>query len=277
MEKLSLLATQKVPDDAAVVVIAGPRAPLLDPEKQAIAEYVDRGGHVFLLAEPRQDVGLVDLLNSWYLMLDDDIVVDPGRNYIGDPLSPAPIPQPGHRISTSLPDVLLPGSRSVTIKSGAGADFAMAPLLKSTDRAWGETNFAGAARFDAGEDVQGPLNLAVAVNKTEPTPAFNPGAPPTPAPAAGVKTAKGRLVVVGNAEFASNSYLQQVLGNRDFFINAVNWLAEDEDLISIRAEPQSQAPIVMTNQSQVLVFYTAVVFVPLAILLLGGVVWWQRR
>jgi ABC-type uncharacterized transport system involved in gliding motility auxiliary subunit len=83
--------------------------------------------------------------------------------------------------------------------------------------------------------------------------------------------------VVGNAEFASNTYFSQVLGNRDFFINSVDWLAEDEDLISIRAEPQGSAPIVLTNQSQVLVFYTSVVFVPLAVLLLGGAIWWQRR
>ncbi len=279
VEKLSLLATQKVPDDAAVLIIAGPRAPLLEPERRAIEEYLDRGGHILYLAEPRQDVGLGDLLDRWYLKLEDNIVVDPGRNYIGDPLTPAPLPQPGHRISTSLPDLILPGSRSITIKSGAGAEFVIAQLLRTTDRAWGETNFNAPARFDPGEDQQGPLVLAVAVNKTDPAPTFSPGAAPTPTPtpAPGEKKPKGRLVVVGNVEFASNAFFNQVLGNRDFFINSVNWLAEDEELISIRAEPQGQAPIILTNQSQVLVFYTSVVFIPLAVLLLGGVVWWQRR
>jgi ABC-type uncharacterized transport system involved in gliding motility auxiliary subunit len=82
---------------------------------------------------------------------------------------------------------------------------------------------------------------------------------------------------VGNSEFASNTYLGQVLGNRDFFINSVNWLAEDEDLISVRATPAVAPPIILSNQAQVLVFYTSVVFMPLAVLLLGGVIWWQRR
>ncbi|HAN15664.1 MAG TPA: hypothetical protein DCP73_08805 [Chloroflexi bacterium] len=60
-------------------------------------------------------------------------------------------------------------------------------------------------------------------------------------------------------------------------MNSVNWLAEEEDLISIRAEPQSAATVVMTNQSQVLVFFTTVVLVPVSALLIGIAIWWQRR
>ena len=277
VEDLSLLATQKVPDDASVVVVAGPRAPFLDPEKQALKDYLDRGGKVFFLVDPRQDTGLSDLLSGWYVGLDDDLVIDPGRNYLGDALSILPSPQSGHRITTSLPDLILPGTRSVTVKPGAGSGFAIVPLLRTTDRAWAEKNFTAAARQDA-DDTPGPLSVAVAVNKTDPTQAITPGAPPAPAPLPGAaQTPKGRIVVVGNSEFAANTYFGQVLGNRDFFVNSVNWLAEDEDLISIRATPAVAPPILLSNQAQVLVVYTSVVFVPLAVLLLGGVIWWQRR
>jgi ABC-type uncharacterized transport system involved in gliding motility auxiliary subunit len=277
VEDLTLLATQKVPDDASVVVVAGPRAPLLDPEKQALQDYLDRGGKVFFLVDPRQDTGLSDLLSSWYVQLDDDLVIDPGRNYLGDALSILPSPQSGHRITTSLPDLILPGTRSVTVKPGAGSAFAIVPLLRTTDRSWAEKNFTAAARQDA-DDTPGPLSVAVAVNKTDPTQAITPGMPPAPTPPAGAaQTPKGRIVVVGNSEFAANTYFGQVLGNRDFFVNSVNWLAEDEDLISIRATPAVAPPILLSNQAQVLVFYTSVVFVPLAVLLLGGVIWWQRR
>ncbi len=277
VEDLSLLATQKVPDDANVVVVAGPRAPFLDPEKQALKDYLDRGGKVFFLIDPRQDTGLSDLLGGWYVQVDDDLVIDPGRNYMGDALSILPMPQSGHRITTSLPDLILPGTRSVTVKPGAGSQFAIVPLLRTTDRAWAEKNFTAAARQDP-DDAPGPLSVAVAVNKTDPTQSIAPGAAPTPTPAAGAaQTPKGRIVVVGNSEFAANTYFGQVLGNRDFFVNSVNWLAEDEDLISIRATPAVAPPILLSNQAQVLVFYTSVVFVPLAVLLLGGVIWWQRR
>jgi ABC-type uncharacterized transport system involved in gliding motility auxiliary subunit len=280
VEKLSLLTTGEVPADAAVLVIAGPKAPLLDPEYQAIEAYLKRGGHLLYLAEPRQDFGLRPLLEQWYIELGDNLVVDEGRSFPGDPLTPAPVPQSGHRITSNLPDILLPGTRSVSIRSGAGSDLVLVPLLRTTDRSWGETNFNAPARPDPGQDMMGPLTVAVAAHRTNPVTAVNPASPLGAAGAqvqAGDKSPKGRLVVVGNAEFASNTYFTQVLGNRDFFLNSVNWLAEEEDLISIRAEPNMAPPIVLTSQSAVLVLYSTVIFIPLSVLLLGGVVWWQRR
>jgi ABC-type uncharacterized transport system involved in gliding motility auxiliary subunit len=281
VEKFSFLASPAVPADAAVLIVPGPKAALLDPERQALQTYLDNGGKVLFLAEPRADAGLGPLLDQWYISLNNDLVVDPGRSYPGDPFTPAPIPQPGHRITTTIPDVLMPGSRSVVLKQGAGSDVAIAPILRTTDRAWGETSTTGSAQFTPGEDAQGPLNLGIAVNRTDPTQAIPPGAqgggpPPTPVPSA-EKKPKGRLVVLGNTEFASNNYISQVPGNRDLFVNSVNWLAEDEDLISIRAVPSGDPPIFMTNQTQVLMLYATVLFLPLAVLLIGGTVWWQRR
>ncbi len=279
LEKLLLLSTQRVPEDAAVVVLAGPRTPLLDPERQALQEYLDRGGHLFFLAEPRVDAGLGDLLQRWNVQLNADVVVDPVQ-YLGDPLSPVPQPQ-AHRIASSLSVVALPAARSLTLRQVNTGDLAVAPLLRTTDRAWGETSIETTGpiqpQFTQGEDLAGPLVLAAAVNKTDPTPSFTPGAPSPPTPPAGEKQPRGRLVVIGNAEFASNTYVARVLGNRDFFVNSINWLAEDEDLISIRSTPNDSPPIVLTNQSQVLVLYASVIFLPLAVLLIGGVIWWQRR
>ena len=277
VDKLSFFASPRVPDDAAVLIVAGPKAPLLENERDAIKEYMDRGGKVMFLAEPRQDVGLTPLLDQWSVQLDNDLVVDPGRSLQNDPFTPAPVPQSGHRITVTLSDLILPLSRSVQIKQGAGSELVIAPLLKTTDRAWGETNFNSPAQLSPGEDINGPLTLAVAINKAPGAPTFSPNATPTPAPAAGSKELSGRLVVVGNAEFASNNFVGQVLGNRDFFVNAVNWLAEEEDLISIRAVPNESPPIVLTNQTQVLVLYAAVIFIPLGVLLAGAVIWWQRR
>lgn len=276
VEKLSLLGASGVPADAAVLIVAGPQAPLLEPERQAVQAYVDRGGKLFVLGDPQTDLGLRELLDQWQVQLNADVVVDPVQFY-RDASVPVPQPVPGHRISSSLTAMLLPYSRSVTIKQGAGSEFVIAPLLRSTDRAWGETNLAPGAQAQAnpGEDTMGPLNFAVAINKAPGAPTFAPNATPVPASAGSVD--KGRLVVVGNSEFASNAYAGQVAGNRDFFVNSINWLAEDEDLISIRAIPNESPPIMLTNQTQGLLLYATVIFIPLAVLLAGGVIWWQRR
>ena len=275
--ELSLLGATGVPADAAVLVIAGPQGPLLDPERQAVAEYIDRGGKLFVLADPQTDLGLRDLLDQWQVQLNSDVVVDPVQFY-RDASVPVPQPVTGHRISSSLTAMLLPYSRSVTIKQGAGSEFVIAPLLRSTDRAWGETDLTpGApAQPNPGVDTIGPLNFAVAIHKAPAAPTFSPSATPVPAEQT-APVDKGRLVVIGNSEFATNAYAGQVAGNRDFFVNSINWLAEDEDLISIRAIPNESPPILLTNQMQGLLLLTTVVFIPLAVLLTGLTVWWQRR
>ncbi len=278
VEKLSLLATPQVPADAAVVVIAGPRVKALEAEVKAIDDYLEAGGHVLFLLEPKVDTGYEPVLDRWNVVVGSDLVIDPARNLNQDPLTPAPLPQAGHRISSSLTDVILPGTRSIALKSPGGSkDLATASILKSTDRGWGETTLTGAARYDEGVDLKGPVSVAVAVNRTDPIPAISPGATATPKPDDAAKTPKGRAVIVGNAEFASNTLAGQVIGNRDLFVNAVNWLAEDEDLISVRAEPQAAPSIILTNQGEFLVLLTVVLLVPLSVVAIGVAVWWQRR
>ena len=116
MDKVSLLATPKVPDDA-VLVIAGPRAPFLDPERQAIQEYLDRGARSSSCLTRCQDPGLGEVISSWGVQVGEDQVIDPGRAYVGDPRPILPLPQNGHRITATLPDLILPEARSVTIEA----------------------------------------------------------------------------------------------------------------------------------------------------------------
>jgi len=87
---------------------------------------------------------------------------------------------------------------------------------------------------------------------------------------------KARLVVVGTADFASNQFLG-AQGNRDFFLNVVSWLAEEEDLISIRAKDPKQNPVVLTSAQSMLVGWLPVVVLPGTVLICGIMVVRQRR
>jgi ABC-type uncharacterized transport system involved in gliding motility auxiliary subunit len=82
--------------------------------------------------------------------------------------------------------------------------------------------------------------------------------------------------VVGTADFASNQFLG-AQGNRDFFLNVVSWLAEEEDLISIRAKDTKQNPVVLTSAQSNLVLGLPLVALPGAVLICGIVVIMQRR
>jgi len=89
-----------------------------------------------------------------------------------------------------------------------------------------------------------------------------------------------RLVVFGNSEFVANSGLSMMagqVGNADLFLNAVNWAAEEETLISVRSKPPTNRQIFLTGLQLRLVFLITVVLLPLAVIAAGVIVWWRRR
>jgi gliding motility-associatede transport system auxiliary component len=105
------------------------------------------------------------------------------------------------------------------------------------------------------------------------------GATPAPGKPEGSedkKPAPARLVVVGTADFASNQFLN-AQGNRDFFLNVVSWLAEQEDMISIRPKETKQSPVVLTSAQSGIVLWLPLAVLPGAVLFCGIVVVLQRR
>jgi ABC-type uncharacterized transport system involved in gliding motility auxiliary subunit len=125
---------------------------------------------------------------------------------------------------------------------------------------------------DAG-DSQGPVSLAVAVSapasEGTPPPSDKPADPPPSKP-------ETRIVVVGDSDFAANAFLGTA-GNRDLFLNMVNWLAQQENLIAVRPrDPQDRRITVSANQDR-LIFWFAVLIMPGLILFAGVNAWWRRR
>ena len=97
------------------------------------------------------------------------------------------------------------------------------------------------------------------------TPAANPDAPPK----------ESRLAVVGDSDFAAN-YAIGIQGNKDLFVNAVNWLAQQENLISIRPKDASDRRVTLTAGQQSAVFWLSLLLIP-ALALGAGVMTWSRR
>ena len=196
-----------------MVVVAGPRAPFLDPEKQALKDYLDRRARSSSWSIRARTPACPTCCPGGTWEFDDDLVIDPGRNYLGDALSILPSPQSGHRITTSLPDLILPGTRSVTVKPGAGSGFAIVPLLRTTERAWAEKNFTARRAPGRRRHARPPLGRRGG-EQDRPDAGHHPRRAAGAGPVArrGAESPKGRIVVVGNSEFAANTYFGQVLG-----------------------------------------------------------------
>ena len=139
-------------------------------------------------------------------------------------------------------------------------------LFKTSDSSWGEKNLkSGSAEFNEGIDIKGPVAL---------------GAVSTKAIAGDDKEKKygkeARVVVIGDSDFANNTYIR-MQRNGDLFLNTVSWLAEDEDLISVRPKSQENRTVQMTEGRSTLLKWLSLIFLPGSILIMGIVVWVRRR
>jgi ABC-type uncharacterized transport system involved in gliding motility auxiliary subunit len=263
---LSLLSTGEVPADAAAVLVAGPRRPLLDPEVAALRAYAARGGHLGLFVEPESDAGMDPLLASLGVEAGNDMIVDPNplsRLAGATPVMPVLRATAAHPVSAPLAEVgvVFPTARSLVALRGAPAR--AVPLALTSESAWAENDvravFAGTARLDEGEKV-GPIPLALAVQWPV------PGDPPR----------ELRAVVAGDSDFFSNGYLH-LLGNQDLFLSMVSWLAERDDRLSIRPRAREASRLELTEGQVGALKFLAIDVVPVALLLAGIAVWLSRR
>ncbi len=260
VKPLVLVREGKVPADAAVVIVAGPRTDLLKPELDALDAYVAQGGKVLVMVNPFQGEALRKHLEKYGFALGNDLVVE--ANPIGRLLGFEPYvlvvqQYERHPITRDLGGIMtvFPMTRSVGRTKVPPKDITYDALAQTSAQSWGETNRAeldrGVVKPDP-EDPKGPLTVAAVATKD-----------------------KARLVVFGTATLAANQGLN-LQGNRDLFLNTVSWLAEEEDQISIRPKETRQTPVFLNaNQAQA-VFLLPVVVLP-GLVLVGGVVAVVRR
>ena len=256
--------------DCTALVIGGPKSDYPAPVVSAIEKYVEGGGRALILLDttlrlgnsepPSENEELDKVLGKWGVTPDKDLVLDlsgfGGLFNLGPEVpfiisyDSHPITQPLTRIPTAYPL-----ARSLEVKSTDKTS--VTKLVDTTDRSVG-TDSISHGRVDTSKGKKGPLTLAAAGT-------YN-GSP------------QGRFVVVGTSYAAENSMLgSRQLGNRDLFVNMVNWLSSDEDLISIRPKSREDRPVNLTTQRMQATFWFGVVVLPLLVVGTGFFTWWKRR
>ena len=142
-------------------------------------------------------------------------------------------------------------------------------VIQSGPQSWGETALdfqATPPQYDDGKDAKGPVDMGLSVDGAA-----------ADAPASGTAR-KTRIVIFGTSDLASNRMLQfPQIGNADLFVNAVNWLAEEEALISIRPPTTDTRPLELTQQQSTLVGILLICLMPGLVALTGFSIWWRRR
>jgi ABC-type uncharacterized transport system involved in gliding motility auxiliary subunit len=269
VKTLVLLQKMEVPADCSLLVIAGPRNDFLAQEVETIKKYLTGGGRALFLLDPGVELtNLAKLLADWNVTLRNDLAIDenPVAQLVGaSPSMPlilkygsSPIVQPLARTAT-----LFPLTRSFEVGKEYKAGVSAESLCETSPDSFGVADFdpkVREVRYRAGKDTKGPLSVAVAGTIA----------------GEGEKKTEGRFVAVGTSMLAVNNYLP-FEGNRDLFMNMVNWLSAEEDLISIRPKPPESQRLNMTAQQMRRVLYLGVFGLPILIIALGTSVWWRRR
>ena len=302
-QTLMLAQVRAIPDDASVVVLAGPRADLFPNEVELLKGYLAKGGKLMVLLDPKEKAdsppltNLLALLKEWGIEAGDQVIINMPGDYTVKEGETLDIAQLGalpntdgtyvlagkylqHPMTTGLGrvTVVFRLARSISaIAEGTNNRFPQ-NLVETTETSWAESDVkrlfdSGQVSRDPGKgDKQGPLSLGAAVSA--PVQDASAASPANPADEAPKK--ETRLAVFGDADFASN----QLLGagrNADLFMNAINWLAQQEDMIAIRPRDPEDRRVTMTAQQFNMVRLVTQLLIPGVILLAGVRAWWVRR
>ncbi|TVQ05452.1 MAG: ABC transporter [Leptolyngbya sp. DLM2.Bin27] len=271
VQPLNLAQTGQVPDDASLVVVAGPAVEFFEAEVEALDAYLNRGGSLLLLIDPNTSPGLDSLLDPWGVTLDDRIVLDTSGQgqLVGlGPAAPLVTDYGDHPITRDFRNgrSFFPLVRPINLEEVAGVT--VVPLLQSNPQSRADALSAeGELQFDENAPPSGPYTLGVALSR----PVAGAAAPEDePAP-------ESRLVVIGNATFATDGLFEQQL-NGDVFLNSVSWLGQQTDAtLSIRPREVTNRRITMTVQQQIGLGVFSLLVLPLIGFGLAVVMWLRRR
>jgi ABC-type uncharacterized transport system involved in gliding motility auxiliary subunit len=215
--------------------------------------------------DAQTDPKLDDIFHAWNINVGNNVVIDAsgmGRMLGAGPaiplvtdFGPSPITQNFQGSMT-----FFPLARTVSIADKSKTVSQAIELLKTSPRSFTIPSLKETQKevaYDPKTSTLGPLSLGVAASRKE-----------------GDRTA--RLVVIGNSTFATNELVTQQR-NGDLFFNAINWLAQDENLISIRPKTATNRKVDMTEAQARAMSWLDLVFLPGFVILCGVYIWWKRR
>ncbi len=268
---INLTQALVIPPNTAVVVLASPIVEYLDGEIDVLKNYVEQGGHLLWIQEPDSRAKLKPLADLLRIEFTGGVIVDMDIQLLGvnDPTIIMGQYTP-HAITENF-NVLTLFPRTVGITYQESEQWQVTPFLKSIDRSWLETGkLEGTIRFDSSADIQGPVNVGLALSRELKSPEADNKEPAT------TKNQTQRIVILGDGDFLSNAYLGNQ-GNQSMGENIFNWLSHDDNFIDI---PQAKAPdaeMVVTETGMIMFGLLYFIIIPLMLIGAGVFIWLKRR
>lgn len=286
VKKLALALEDNFPGDISLLVIPGPQKDLLPNELETIRNYIGNGGRVFFMTDPETAPGLTPFLEEFGVKLESDLIVDTVSRLLGgDYFMPVVNEYEYHSITDKFRyATFFPYARSVSPIEEKPEGISTSVIAKSSQNSWSERQLdQQEVTFSEDIDVSGPISLAVVATiqpkeekQEEQEEKSTEEEKKQEAEEEGQSQQEGRIAVFGDSDFVTNRYYY-LSGNGNFFLNTVNWLTEEEDLIAIQPKTSSPRTIQLSPSQGRLIFFVSLVILPLAVLITGISIWVRRR
>ena len=273
------MVTNAIPPECAIVVIASPTQRLAQAEINVFDQYLDNGGKLIALLDPLlpntkveskkfdiQPSGFEDLMKKWGIKLGDNLILEKHLSLfqgVQADLSVRSMNYGNHPIVDVLKGKQTVFETVQSVQKIDGFSGTTYELIKSADQnnSWAETNidllFRSKQAVPDGADIIGPVTIAMASEKETPK--------------------KTQLLVFGDGDFISNGLIQSYEFNYDLFLNSLSWMSGDVEHISIRPKKIRTSAIELTPQESNMIFYLAIITIPMLVLIFGINLWWYRR
>lgn len=284
---LNVMTVEKIPQDAALIIGAGPTKEFFPEELKRLEDYVEKGGSLLLMLDPVHPANLELFLKSKNILLGKDLIIDKRSRVLGgDSLMPVISKYADHAITKNSTTATIM-YEVCSVRGQKGQNWIAKELAFTSAESWAETDLKTArenqvAVFNEGNDIPGPVSVAVISTKILDQikiPGGGLGADSQSlrmAAAQGKAFEFGHVMVIGDSDFAKNA-LFDLGGNSDLALNAVNFLAKSPQLISIRPKLRETNPLTLTYTQAQWLFWYAFAIMP-GLIILGGLgAWiWKR-
>lgn len=282
VDTLDLAINPSIPDDSALLIIAGPRELIPSEELVIIVQYLVSGRQALILVNPDSPPEIKQLLSIWGVAIGDGTVIDPS-SYVAPSIDSPRVPRT--RNEFGLSDIYFPGATAImpypeyspaygvteegeilpqVVWISEDSDIQMQVLITTSEDSWLEMNFnpLEEPEFNEGTDLEGPLALSFLI--------FTP-------PRGEAEGEQGTaLIVIGDSDFATNQHFYNG-NNSDLFLSSVNWLVASKELISIERKALPFRRLVVGPEALNFIRISSIGLLPLVVLAIGGIIWWRRR
>jgi ABC-type uncharacterized transport system involved in gliding motility auxiliary subunit len=253
---LNLTIAQEVPANASMLVLSHPQTRLMPGEVKKLLRYIDNGGNLLWLVDAGPLRGLEPVAEKLGITFMPGIVFDPSALEMNAPLNwTIGSGYPQHAITRNFDLItVFPDARALSVEPKDEWNAHM--LVEGAARGWVSDN-NNSRRFDKNRDIPGPVDLAVTLQRN-------------------LNDREQRIIVAGSGAFLANVYSGNG-GNLDLGINMVNWLANEERLISVQPRAAKDGQITLSKNQLSVISVSFLVLLPLLLVAMGTLQWWRRK